>query len=205
MFRRRLLAKEKYKSGLLEKSEFSLDGLIEREIVYDRVFTCKSCDNYCPIQILNVNEHRYMFGGRCSKYTNTAVKVDKNADPVDYVQQRTDLMFVHCAPKVEEFVKKRDFTVGIPKAFSVHTLYPLYTWFFHTLGIPVVVSDRISREGIARTESAYCYPAEIAHGAVQDIMDKGADYIFVPHFRDMESYRMMCTANFCPLTQSLPY
>lgn len=107
--------------------------------------------------------------------------------------------------KKEEFIQKHNFTVGIPKAFSVHTLYPLYTWFFHTLGIPVVISDKISQAGIARAESAYCYPAEIAHGAVQDIVDKKTDYIFVPHFRDMPSYEDKVHANFCPITQSLPY
>lgn len=200
-----LLAKEKNANGLLEKNDFDIDKLINQEIVYEKVFTCKSCDNYCPIQILKVNDHRYMFGGRCSKYTNTAVKVDKEVKVFDYIQKRTDLMYMECAPRTEDFVKKRDFTVGIPKAFSVHTLYPLYAWFFHTLGIPVVISDKIPQDGIARAESAYCYPAEIAHGAVQDIVDKGTEYIFVPHFRDMPSYEDKVHANFCPITQSLPY
>ncbi len=200
-----ILAKEKFENGLLEKSSFDLDKLINQEIVYEKVFTCKSCDNYCPIQILNVNNHRYMFGGRCSKYTNTSVKVDKDTRVFDYVEKRTELMFTECAPDKNDFVRKYDFNVGIPMAFSVHTMYPLYTWFFHTLGIPVVLSDKISKAGIARAESAYCYPAEIAHGAVQDIVDKKADYIFVPHFRDMPSYEDKVHANFCPITQSLPY
>jgi Uncharacterized protein conserved in bacteria len=54
-------------------------------------------------------------------------------------------------------------------------------------------------------ESAYCFPAEIAHGAVQDIFDRNIDYIFLPHFKDMESYEKDYPANFCPITQSLPY
>ena len=58
---------------------------------------------------------------------------------------------------------------------------------------------------MARVESAYCFPSEIAHGAVQDIIDKGCDYIFVPHFRDMPSYETNVHANFCPITQGLPY
>ncbi|MDR0998571.1 MAG: acyl-CoA dehydratase activase-related protein, partial [Treponema sp.] len=54
-------------------------------------------------------------------------------------------------------------------------------------------------------ESTYCFPAEIAHGAVQDCLDKGADYVLLPHFRDMPSYEADVHANFCPITQSLPY
>ncbi len=200
-----LLAKEKLAEGLLEKSNFDLDALINQEIIYEKVFTCKSCENFCPIQILNVNNNKYMFGGRCSKYTNTKNKPDPSVKVFDYVQKRSDLLFIECAPNKEDFIQKYDFTVGIPRAFSVHTMYPLYSWFFHSLGIKTVLSDKIAHEGVARVESSYCFPAEIAHGAVQDIWDKGCDYIFVPHFRDMESYEDDVHANFCPITQSLPY
>ncbi len=200
-----LLAKEKFNTGLLEKSSFSLDALISRKIFYEKVFTCKSCENFCPIQILNVNSHRYMFGGRCSKYTNTKNKPGPSIEVFDYVQKRSDLLFIECAPDKKDFVPKYNFTVGIPRAFSVHTMYPLYSWFFHSLGIETVLSDTIEHEGVARVESSYCFPAEIAHGAVQDIWNKGCDYIFVPHFRDLKSYEKDVHANFCPITQSLPY
>ncbi|MCL2834040.1 MAG: acyl-CoA dehydratase activase-related protein [Treponema sp.] len=99
----------------------------------------------------------------------------------------------------------RNYTVGIPRAFSAHTLYPLYSWFFYELGIRTFLSDEVAHEGVARAESAYCFPAEIAHGAVQDCLNKGADFVLLPHFRDMPSYEEKVHANFCPITQSLPY
>lgn len=199
-----LLAKRKRAEGLLDNTVINLESAITREIVYERVFTCKACDNLCPIQVLKVNEHPYMFGGRCNKYTNTR-KTVKDVPVFDYVQKRQDLMFeTHAAP-VESFVAKRKFTVGIPRAFSTHSLYPLYSWFFHELGIKTVLSTEVAQEGVVRVESAYCFPAEIAHGAVQDCLDKGADYVFVPHFRDMASYEENVHANTCPITQSLPY
>jgi predicted nucleotide-binding protein (sugar kinase/HSP70/actin superfamily) len=58
---------------------------------------------------------------------------------------------------------------------------------------------------VARAESTYCFPAEIAHGAVQDCLAKGADFVLLPHFRDMPSYEEKVHANFCPITQALPY
>ena len=77
---------------------------------------------------------------------------------------------------------------------------------FHDLGVETVLSDRVLPEGVARQESSYCFPVEIAHGAIQDLVDKGVDYLLLPHFRDMPSMESgkvhACT---CPLTQGLPY
>jgi predicted CoA-substrate-specific enzyme activase len=205
-----LLAKRKQADGFLHEKSVDIDELLSREIGYERVFKCRSCDNYCPIQVLNVNNHKYMFGGRCNKYTNMRKQpaVSGSADaPVvaDYVEKRQKLLFEDFVPPEDSFVPRRSYTVGIPRAFSVHTLYPLYAWFFHELGIKTVLSTEVAHAGVARAESTYCFPAEIAHGAVQDCLDKGVDYVFLPHFRDMPSYEDEVHANFCPITQSLPY
>ncbi|HPV39844.1 MAG TPA: acyl-CoA dehydratase activase [Spirochaetota bacterium] len=201
-----ILAKQKFNDGIIAKGSFVIDEILNTKIVYEREFRCKACDNDCPIRVLNVNGHKYMFGGRCNKYANMRKKKNIDESKVfNYIEKRDQLMFHECAPSKDDFVKKYDFVVGVPKAFSVYTLWPLYSWFFHTLGIEVRLSEEISHEGIARTEGSYCFPAEIAHGAVQDIIDSGLDYIFVPHFRDLESYEDKVHATFCPITQSLPY
>ncbi|MDR1576061.1 MAG: acyl-CoA dehydratase activase [Treponema sp.] len=198
-----LLAKRKHADGLLDERSVVIDDIIKGDIGYERVFTCKACENNCPIQVLNVNTHQYMFGGRCNKYTNMR-KAVKDAPVFDYVEKRQKMLFEEfAAPPLVE--KRRDFTVGIPRAFSVHTLYPLYSWFFYALGIKTFLSTEVVHAGVARAESTYCFPAEIAHGAVQDCLDKGADFVLLPHFRDMPSYEDEVHANFCPITQSLPY
>jgi predicted CoA-substrate-specific enzyme activase len=199
-----LLAKQKHADGLLEKASYDLAEIASREIVYESVFKCKACENLCPIQVLNVRGTKYMFGGRCNKYANMR---KKKADVLvnDWVKERTELLFVRSAPNPADFAPKRDYVIGIPKCFSVHTMYPFYSWFFHALGIRTFLSEEVDHEGVARAESTYCFPAEIAHGAVQDVLNKGADYVFLPHFRDMPSYEKDVHANFCPITQSLPY
>ncbi|GHV03235.1 2-hydroxyglutaryl-CoA dehydratase [Spirochaetia bacterium] len=208
-----LLAKRKHTDGLLAEQTVDIDQLLTREIIYERVFTCQSCDNRCPIQVLKVNGHPYMFGGRCNKYTNMR-KAVKDVPVFDYVEKRQKMLFDEFAAPVAvsdgveltpPVAYKRDYVVGIPRAFSVHTLYPLYSWFFHELGIRTFLSTEVAHAGVARAESTYCFPAEIAHGAVQDCLDKGADYVLLPHFRDMPSYEEKVHANFCPITQSLPY
>ncbi len=201
-----ILAKQKLEEGFISKRSFDIDVIIDSEIVYEREFKCKACENNCPVRVLSVNENKYMFGGRCNKYANKRKNKDFDESEVfNYIEQRNELLFNICAPNKEDFEKKRDFTVGIPMAFSIYTLWPLYSWFFHQLGIETRLSEEICHDGIARTEGAYCFPAEIAHGAVQDIINVNNDYIFVPHFRDMESYEKDVHANFCPITQSLPY
>jgi predicted nucleotide-binding protein (sugar kinase/HSP70/actin superfamily) len=199
-----LLAKRKFREGLLQGSDnkIVIDDIIKRDIGYERVFACQACENLCPIQVLNVNSHKYMFGGRCNKYTNIRKQV-KDVPVFDYVEKRQKMMFEeYAAPNLKE---KRGYIVGIPRAFSVHTLYPLYSWFFHELGIKTFLSTEVIYEGVARIEAQYCFPAEIAHGAIQDCLDKNADYVLVPHFRDMPSYEETVHANFCPITQALPY
>jgi predicted CoA-substrate-specific enzyme activase len=202
-----LLARRKQADGLLEEQAVDIDDLLNREIGYERVFTCQACDNRCPIQVLKVNEHKYMFGGRCNKYTNMRKQV-KDVPIFDYVAKRQQFLFEeYAAPAALEssLPSRRDYVIGIPRAFSVHTLYPLYSWFFLELGIKTFLSTEVAHAGVARAESTYCFPAEIAHGAVQDCLNKGADYVFLPHFRDMPSYEETVHANFCPITQSLPY
>jgi predicted nucleotide-binding protein (sugar kinase/HSP70/actin superfamily) len=139
-------------------------------------------------------------------------KAVKDLPVIDYVEKWQKLMYEeYAAPEIPEegslkdAEMQRNFTVGIPRAFSTHSLYPLYSWFFYELGIRTILSTEVIHEGVARAESTYCFPAEIAHGAVQDCLDKGADYVLLSHFRDMPSYEKDVHACFCPITQGLPY
>jgi len=199
-----IVALNKLKDGLLQKKFYLLDAILNTEIVYEREFTCKACDNYCPIRVLNVNGNRYMFGGRCNKYANMRKKrVINEEEVVDFIEKRNELLFRQCAP--QEMPHNASITVGIPLCFSAYTLWPLYSWFFNTLGVAIVTSDEISEEGKAKVESNYCFPAEIAHGAVKNILDKGVDYIFLPHIKEMKSHQDDARATFCPITQGLPY
>jgi predicted nucleotide-binding protein (sugar kinase/HSP70/actin superfamily) len=200
-----LLAKRKNADGLLDEKAIVIDDIINREIGYERVFKCQSCENFCSIQVLNVNNNKYMFGGRCNKYTNMRKKV-KDIQVFDYVEKRQKMIFEeYAAPAHPAPESLKNYSVGIPRALSTHTLYPLYSWFFHELGIKTFLSTEVAHEGVARAESTYCFPAEIAHGAVQDCLDKNVDYVLLPHFRDMPSYEEKVHANFCPITQGLPY
>jgi len=199
------LVLRKHEEGLIEKGDFDLDSMIEKEITYHEGFTCKACENLCPIRNIEVGGHRYPFGGRCSLYTNQRKKRNiRSSEVVDYTQERTRMLFEEFTPSPDTFQARSRYVVGIPLAFSVHSVWPFYSWFFHSLGIKAVISTQIVPEGIAKQESNYCFPAEIAHGAIQDMLDKDVDYVFLPHFRDMPSMEDV-HACVCPLTQGLPF
>ena len=199
------LVLQKFEEGLIEKGDFDLDSLIDKGIASHEGFTCTACENRCPVRRLQVGEHLYPFGGRCSLYTNQRKKRKPcSSEVVDYTQVRTQMLFEDFAPSPDALQAGNQRVVGIPMAFSIHSLWPLYAWFFHNLGVKTVVSTQIAPEGIAKQESNYCFPAEIAHGAIQDVLDKGADYVFLPHFRDMPSMEDV-PACVCPLTQGLPF
>ncbi|HXK64924.1 MAG TPA: acyl-CoA dehydratase activase, partial [Spirochaetota bacterium] len=121
-----IVALNKLHDGLLQKKFYSLDGILNTDIVYEREFTCKACDNYCPIRVLNVNGNRYMFGGRCNKYANMRKKrVIHEEEVVDFIEKRNELLFHECAP--QEMPHNASITVGVPLCFSAYTLWPLYS------------------------------------------------------------------------------
>ncbi len=199
------LVMQKHKEGLIEKGAFDLDEMIEKEISYGKEFVCKACENHCTIRRLNVGGRRYPFGGRCSLYTNQRKKRKIHAsDVVDYTEERTRMLFEEFAPDPDSLQARSSKVVGVPMALSVHSLWPFYSWFFHSLGVKIQPSTRIAPEGIAKQESNYCFPVEIAHGAVQDVLDQGVDYVFLPHFRDMPTLEDV-HACLCPLAQGLPF
>ena len=119
---------------------------------------------------------------------------------------RSEELFTRQVPDPRTLAPRTDRVVGVPLALSVHSLWPLYARFFHELGVRAVLSERVVPEGVARQESSYCFPVEIAHGAIQDLIDRRVDFLFLPHFRDMPSLEAgKVHACVCPLTQGLPF
>ena len=100
-------------------------------------FTCGACTMYCSIDHFEVAGRRFPFGGRCSLYENVWKRKAHTAAAPDLVEQRGKLLFGRPAATIEAKTKR----IGIPKALTTHSLYPLYSTFFSGLGMDVVLSD----------------------------------------------------------------
>ncbi len=97
---------------------------------------------------------------------------------------------------------KRRIKVGIPRALSYYTFYPLWRVFLEKLGVEVVVSKspnrKILEDGIKETVNDACIPIKVFQGHVMDLIGK-VDYIFVPRMVSADG-----NATFCPKFLGLP-
>jgi predicted CoA-substrate-specific enzyme activase len=94
--------------------------------------------------------------------------------------------------------------IGIPRALTTHSLFPLYSTFFAGVGMEVVLSD-VDPRGDLKSYSGFCLPAQIAHGAVLDLAKRGVDLIFIPHVVRMPHPNQCRDSYLCPITQAGPY
>ena len=75
--------------------------------------------------------------------------------------------------------------VGIPRVLNMYENYPFWHTFFTKLGYQVIVSPLSTRQiyelGIESIPSeSECYPAKLAHGHVQWLINQKVDFIFYP-------------------------
>lgn len=176
-----LETKNRIGTGLLSSAAFDLAELRDREVAYGKSFVCtggkEMCDRGCVINVVKINGSSSPFGGACDRYYNAQKHRKIDVTRLNYVKKRQDLVFSGRNPlPVNQ-------TVGIPRSFTVNTLYPLYHRFFSELGFQVVLSDDVDPDGVAMATASFCYPAEIAHGMFLNLVKREPDFIFLPHLQ----------------------
>jgi predicted CoA-substrate-specific enzyme activase len=168
-------------------------------------FECKGCDNRCDVNTFQLEGGpKYFYNDRCEKYS-AVHKRDLGEGLPDLFEEREKLLFEVCAAKAPEDAP----TVGIPRGLMFNDYFPLFSAFFTALGFRVVTSEptnkRIIRLGIESSIGEPCYPLKVAHGHVADMLEKGADYLFVPAIINTEQpnpgFRQSQT---CPYVQAAP-
>lgn len=175
--------KKRLEMKLLNEKEFDLQQLIDREIKYCKSFVCaggeEKCDRKCQINMVEIEGKKIPFGGACNKYYNLLHNITDESQKRDLVSLREKMIF-------EEFSSPsgktgdNSKTIGINRTFLTNMLYPLYFNFWDQLGYKVVLSDDVTTTGREKRKSAFCFPAEIAHGAFDNLLSKKTDYIFMP-------------------------
>jgi predicted CoA-substrate-specific enzyme activase len=163
-------------------------------------FTCKACKMYCSIDRFEVCGRKFPFGGRCSLYENVWKRKSRTAAAPDLVEQRSEVLF----RGLSVIAKGNGRRIGIPKALTTHILYPLYSTFFSGLGMEVVLSG-VDPRGELKSNAGFCFPAQIAHGAVLDLAQRGVDLVFLPHVSHLPHARPSHDCFLCPITQACPY
>jgi predicted CoA-substrate-specific enzyme activase len=182
-----LEAEKRIDLGLLAKKSYSLDQLIGREVAYEEPFICaggkEKCDLKCSINRIRIENTLYPFGGACNRYYNIRYKIHLEAEKLDLVKLREELVFdkyVRTAP-----ADATGPVIGVNRSFLTHRLFPLVYNFFTFLGCRVVLPAELNEKAFDRQTSSLCFPAQLAIGYFDTLVGLNPDYYFMPHIEEM--------------------
>jgi predicted CoA-substrate-specific enzyme activase len=193
--------------GILPEGEFDLLELAKRQATQRASFSCRGgkggqpgCDLGCTIARVEIAGKVHPFGGICNRFENLRKGTSPDVSALDFVQSRQRRIFRDHAPPISGKP-----IVGLSRSYLVNTYYPLFSTFFQELGFQVVLPDRPDPAGIKRRTSALCYPAELSHGFLADLLAKSPDVVFLPHVRGLPSVGGQETSCTCVLLQGEPF
>jgi predicted nucleotide-binding protein (sugar kinase/HSP70/actin superfamily) len=153
-------------------------------------FECGGCPNMCEIKKVTSEGSKSLFyGGRCEKYEkkNTQKTVLEDL----FLQRDEILLNSYSRSKKNPPTSNEEgrLKVGLPFTMLTYEFYPFWDAFFSEMGIELVLSDKTNRkiinDGLGYVVAETCFPIKVMLGHIQNLLDKGVDYIFVPSIRDM--------------------
>jgi predicted nucleotide-binding protein (sugar kinase/HSP70/actin superfamily) len=183
-------------------------------------FTCHGCENQCEIRKVKIQGEKQAlhYGGRCEKWETPKHKHEKEARKrgiPNLFERRLELLSGGYREKdpreVAQAAAAGRPSIGIPRGLMIfYQSFPYWRAFFEKLGFPVVLSRPSDRplvtQSLGMLVAETCFPVEVMHGHIQDLLDKGVDYIFAPFIVDNAAEKGNPTVNYnCPWIQAYPF
>ena len=173
-----LIARERY-TDCEGTTMLSIDEI--RSLEYSTTMTkCRGCTNTCRLTINHFSGGRkFITGNRCERGLGKEKSKNQMPNLFEYKLHR----YFDYTP-LEEADARRG-VIGIPRVLNMYENYPFWFTFFTELGFRVVLSPASTRKiyelGIESIPSeSECYPAKLAHGHVQWLINQGVKHIFYP-------------------------
>ena len=144
-----------------------------------RSANCGGCTAHCQLNIISFGKgRRFISGNRCEKGGGAA---NRNTVPNLYEFKYDSILNTVKTHQPKRFRG----TVGLPLALGFYEQLPFWHMLFTTLGFRTVVSDESSRDMYYLGQhtipsDTVCYPAKLTHGHIENLLDKGVDFIFYP-------------------------
>ena len=172
---------------------------------------CGLCGNNCLLTINRFNNGKsFITGNRCEKGSEKILKnlKKKTADEIPnlYKYKYKRVFDYNSLPLAEA---KRGM-IGIPRVLNMYEDYPFWHTLLTVLGYRVVLSGHSNKKiyelGIETIPSeSVCYPGKIAHGHIENLINKKVKKIFYPcvPFNIREDSRSDNHYN-CPVVTSYP-
>ncbi len=166
---------------------------------------CGGCSNNCMLTVNRFPGGRtYVTGNRCEKGFGGANATEKAPNLFEYKRER---IFGYKSLAADEAPRG---VIGIPRVLNLFENYPFWATFFKELGFSVVLSPFSNRKvyelGMESIPSeSECYPAKLAHGHVQWLINNGIKTIFHPcvFYERQENPKAQNHFN-CPIVVSYP-
>lgn len=199
-----LLAKDVAETG---KTETKFKGFDIEKISYSiREFTCKACTNECDVQEFTVDGSKTYWGDKCSSRYRKKAKTEAKPVLSDLVAERNKLLLENYKEKPGH----KNLRIGIPRAMYFYDRFPFWKTYLEGIGFDVVVSDetnnKIVKSGITSRASEPCHPIGVAHGHIQNLLDKCVDYIWLPNILTAEPNGQDHVRPYlCPWGMTLPF
>ncbi len=182
-----LVARERYQmalkhapSGEIPKSTMLTSEGVNSLEYSTEMSKCQGCVNHCRLTINKFSGGRqYISGNRCER----GVGGERNKDHLpNLFEYKNKLLFSRKSLSEDEAERG---VVGIPRVLNMYEDYPFWHRFFTELKFRVVLSPPSTRKiyelGIESIPSeSECYPAKLAHGHIEWLIQKGIKYIFYP-------------------------
>ncbi|MDR0922015.1 MAG: 2-hydroxyacyl-CoA dehydratase [Lactobacillales bacterium] len=203
-----LIAKENAVEG---ETSTLLDAKELLAFTSDKEFlNCGLCENNCMLTMTIFSDgRRYVTGNRCERGAEHAakVKVKREGRKINLVDYKYKRLFKYRPLRLSKATRG---SIGIPRVLNMYENYPLWYTFFTDLGFRVELSPRSNKElyekGMDTIPSdTACYPAKIAHGHIQALIDSGVSKIFYPGVIFEREEDLQADNHFnCPIVQSYP-
>ena len=170
-----------------------------------RMAKCKGCTNSCRLTINQFTGGRtYISGNRCER--GLGKEKNKNNIP-NLFEYKLNRIFDYESLPIDEAPRG---IVGIPRVLNMYENYPFWHTFFTELGYRVILSPlsthKLYELGIESIPSeSECYPAKLAHGHVQWLINQNVPYIFYPSlFYERDEVKGSGNHYNCPIVTSYP-
>ncbi len=168
-----------------------------------REFTCRACSNLCGIQEFRVQGEKTYWGDRCSDRFRKRPRSDSRPVIEDLFAYRERLF---AGDGSESAHGPR---IGLPRGLYYYEYFPFWHAYLRGIDCRVVVSEPTSQktvdEGIEATVAEPCFPIQVTHGHIRSLVERGAEYIFMPNLVNAMAPVSATAAFHCPWGQTLPF
>ena len=178
-----------------------------------RDFVCKACSNYCDMKEITVDGRRTYWGDKCSDKFHKRAHTDRKPVMEDLVVLRDKLLLTGYDKTAAKRRNGRA-RVGIPQAMFFYDRFPFWRAYLEEIGFQVVLSpptdQQMTQRGVELATAEPCFPIQIAHGHVQELLQRRpdrdpVDFVLIPNVMDMEAPNSPVASYLCPWNQTLPF